>query len=151
VEVLKGSMQNNNKWTLTFNTNTGASLHISKNSGLTPSRTICKRYGRHAQTLCSGLNHICVRLGPTPPTAPSLPGLPVHTCVGTLPRWEPMWQNLAKITNIQVDITLIIPKLVDGVSSHAKGAWWLKWSGIVTLVPNKEEFSRMCGQEEQAM
>jgi hypothetical protein len=43
-----------------------------------------------------------------------------RTCVRTLPHWEPMWQHLVKITIIQVDITSIIPKLVDGVPSHAK-------------------------------
>ena len=42
--------------------------------------------------------------------------------MGTLPRWDPMQQYLVKITNIQVDITVIIPKLIDGVPSHAKGA-----------------------------
>ena len=38
------------------------------------------------------LNHICVWLGPAPPTAPSLSGLPARTCVGSLPRGELMWQ-----------------------------------------------------------
>ena len=28
----------------------------------------------------------------------------------------------SKITNIHVDITFIIPKLIDGVPSHAKGS-----------------------------
>ena len=28
-----------------------------------------------------GLDHICVRLGPAPPTPPSLSGLPAYTCV----------------------------------------------------------------------
>jgi hypothetical protein len=27
----------------------------------------------------------------------------------------------------------------------------LFWPGIVTLVPNEEEFPRKCGQEDQAM
>ena len=42
--------------------------------------------------------------------------------VGTLPRWELMWQYLVKITNIQVDITFIVPNLIDEVPSHVKGA-----------------------------
>ena len=33
------------------------------------------------------LDHIFIRLGPTPPMPPSLPGLPARTCMGT-PRWE---------------------------------------------------------------
>ena len=37
-----------------------------------------------------GLNHICVMLGPAPPTPHALAGLPGRTFVGTLPRWEPM-------------------------------------------------------------
>jgi hypothetical protein len=41
-----------------------------------------------------------------------------------------MCQYPVKITNIQVDITFIIAKLIDEVPSHAKG--------IVTLVPNEE-------------
>ena len=36
------------------------------------------------------LNHICVWLGPAPPTPPALPCLLAHTCAGTLPGWEPM-------------------------------------------------------------
>jgi hypothetical protein len=43
-------------------------------------------------TTPTGLDHIFIRLGPAPPTPPSLPGLLAHTCVGTLPSWEPMWQ-----------------------------------------------------------
>jgi hypothetical protein len=32
-------------------------------------------------------------IGPrVPPTPPSLHGLPTRTCVGTLHRWEPLWQ-----------------------------------------------------------
>ena len=37
-----------------------------------------------------GLDHIFIGLGPAPHTPPSLHGLPAHTCVGTLPRWEPL-------------------------------------------------------------
>jgi hypothetical protein len=40
----------------------------------------------------------------------SLQDLPTDTCVGTLRYWEPMWQYLIKIINMQVDITFIIPK-----------------------------------------
>jgi hypothetical protein len=40
-----------------------------------------------------------------------------------------MWQYPIKITNIQVEITFIVPKLIDGVPSHAKGVEWLKWPG----------------------
>jgi hypothetical protein len=39
-----------------------------------------------------GLYHIFIQLGSAPPTTPSMPGLPIHTCMGTLPRWEPMCQ-----------------------------------------------------------
>ena len=67
---------------------------------------------------CPVLDHIFIRLGHVPPTARSLPSLLAHTCVGTLPRWELMWQYPVKITNIQVDITSIIPQLIDGVPSH---------------------------------
>ena len=74
----------------------------------------------------AGLNHICVRLGLAPPTPPSWHGLPARTCVGTPPRWEPISQYLVKIIKFQVDITFIIPKLIDGVPSHAKGAQWLQ-------------------------
>ena len=83
-----------------------------------------------------GLDHIFIQLGPAPPTPPSLPNLPARTCVGTLPCWAPMWHYRAKLHLFKVDITFIVPKLIDGVPSHAKGAWWLKWQGIVTLVPN---------------
>ena len=76
-----------------------------------------------------GLNHICVRPCPTPPTPLSVPGRLACTCMGTLPRWEPMWQYLVKISNIQVDITFIIPEFLDEVPSHAKGGhedWAMK-------------------------
>ena len=66
-------------------------------------------------TSCPGLDHICVQLGPTSPMPPSLPNLPAHTHVGSPPRSEPMWQYPLRITNIQVDITFIIPKL-NGVN-----------------------------------
>ena len=56
------------------------------------------------------------------PSLPSLPDVHARTCVGTFSRLEPMWQYLVKITNIKVDITFIILKLIDGVPSHAKGA-----------------------------
>ena len=72
-----------------------------------------------------GLDHIFIRLGPAPPAPPassSLPSLYVRICVGALPCWESMWQFPVRITNIQVGITSIIPKLIDGVPSHAKGA-----------------------------
>jgi hypothetical protein len=55
-----------------------------------------------------------------PLTPPSLPIIPTQTCVGPLTHWELMWQYPVKITNIQVDIAFIIPKLVDGVPSHAR-------------------------------
>jgi hypothetical protein len=54
---------------------------------------------------------------------PSLFGLLARTCVGTLACWESMSQYAIKITNIQVDITFIIPKLIDGVPSSAKRTW----------------------------
>jgi hypothetical protein len=41
---------------------------------------------------CRKLDHIFIRLGLAPPTPPSLLRRPVRTCMGTLPRWEPMWQ-----------------------------------------------------------
>jgi hypothetical protein len=40
--------------------------------------------------------------------------------MGTPPRWEPMWQYSVKMTNIQVEISFTIPKLIEGVPSHAK-------------------------------
>jgi hypothetical protein len=67
-----------------------------------------------------GLDRIFVQLAPAPPTPSPLLGLLAHTCVGTLPCWEPMWQYPVKIINIQVDITLIIPKLIDRVPWHTK-------------------------------
>ena len=54
---------------------------------------------------------------------------PTRTCVGTLLYWKSLWQYPVKIAYIKVDITFIIPRLIDGVPSHAKGAWWLKWPG----------------------
>jgi hypothetical protein len=47
--------------------------------------------------------------------------------------------------NILVDITFVIPKLFDGVPSHAKGAWRY----LSHWFPNEEEFPRKCGQEDQ--
>ena len=59
------------------------------------------------------INHICVRLGPTLLTLPIL--------------FAPAWELLlvgkrSELQIFKVDITLIIPKLIDGVRSHAKGA-----------------------------
>ena len=86
-------------------------------------------------TIRLGLDHIFIRLGPTPRTPPPLSGLPAHTCIGTLPRWEPMSHYQVKITNIQVDITSIIPKLIDGVPSHAKGTLMAYMTGcLITQV-----------------
>lgn len=36
------------------------------------------------------LDHIFTKLGSSPPKPPLLPGLRARTCVGTLPRWEPI-------------------------------------------------------------
>ena len=36
------------------------------------------------------LDRIFIRLGPASPMPPSLAGLLVRTCMGTLRRWEPM-------------------------------------------------------------
>ena len=59
------------------------------------------------------LDHIFIQLGPAPPTPPSLP----------VPAWKLfLIGNPVKIIKIKVDITFIIPKLIDGVPSHAKGA-----------------------------
>ena len=77
-------------------------------------------------SVCPGLDHIVIRLGPAPPAPPSLPGLLAHTYVGTHPRWEPMCQYPVKIIYAQVDITFISPKLINGVPSHVTGALWLK-------------------------
>ena len=41
-------------------------------------------------TECRGLDHIFIQLEPAPHTPPSQRGLLAHTCVGTLPRWEPI-------------------------------------------------------------
>ena len=70
--------------------------------------------------------------------------------MGTLPRLDLMRQYPVKITNIQVDVTFIIPKLIDGVPSHAKIAYRLKWPGIVKLVANGEELPHMWGKENHA-
>jgi hypothetical protein len=59
---------------------------------------------------------------PCPPTSPSVPSIPTRTCVGALPCWQPMCQYMVRITPIQIDMTFIIPKLIDGLPSHAKGA-----------------------------
>ena len=67
-----------------------------------------------------GLGHVFIQLGPAPPMPPSIARL-ARTCVGTPPCWEPIWRYPIKITNIQVDITFVIPKSIDGVPSHAKG------------------------------
>jgi hypothetical protein len=83
----------------------------------------------------SGLDHIFISLGPTPPTPPSLSGRVACMWVGTLTRWEPMWQYPVKITIIQVDVTFINPILIDGVRSHAKGVEWHKWLGAYGLGP----------------
>ena len=40
------------------------------------------------------LDHTFIQLGPVPPTLPSLPSHPALTYVGTLSRWESMWQHL---------------------------------------------------------
>ena len=61
------------------------------------------------------LDHIFIQLSSVPPTPPSLPGLPARTYVQEL-----MWQY--PIKNIQVDVTFIFLKLIDGVPLHAKGA-----------------------------
>ena len=53
-------------------------------------------------------------VGHVPSTPPSLLDLLARTYVGTLPRREPMWQYPVKIINIQLDVTFIIPKLIDG-------------------------------------
>ena len=62
---------------------------------------------------------------------------------------------MVQIINIQVDIVFVIPKLIDGVPSHAKGAEWFKWLGIqwvkwrgtVTLVPNGEDSHASAGKK----
>ena len=69
-----------------------------------------------------GLDRIFIRLAPALPTLLSLSSLSACTCVGTPLRWEPMWQQPINITNIQVNITFISPKLIDEVPSHTNGA-----------------------------
>ena len=59
-----------------------------------------------------------------------------------------MWQYPIKITNIQVDIILIIPKLIDKVPSHAKRDEWLKWLGICHISSQRGKIPRKCGQED---
>ena len=68
-----------------------------------------------------GYDHIFIRLAPAPPMPP-LPNVHVCNYMGTLPCWEPMWPYSVKIIIIQVDIILIIPKFINEVPSHAKGA-----------------------------
>ena len=53
---------------------------------------------------------ICIWMGPTPPTPPSVPGLPAYTC-----------QGISSPLGVNVTIP-IIPKLFDGIMSHAKEA-----------------------------
>ena len=62
-----------------------------------------------------------------------------------------MRQYLIKTAKIKVNNIFIIPKLIDEVPSHAKGAQRLKWPNIVPWVPNEEEFPRMCGQDNQTV
>ena len=71
---------------------------------------------------CPGLNQNMCLVGSCPSHPSFIAQLPACTCVETLPRWEPMWQYVVKVTNIQVDIIFIISELIDGVPSHAKGA-----------------------------
>ena len=52
----------------------------------------CCRFQKWVPTTRPRLNHICVRISPVCPTHPSVPSLLARCCVGTLPRWEPMWQ-----------------------------------------------------------
>ena len=48
-------------------------------------------YNLPTTNMCLGQDHIFIQLGPAPPTPPSLFALPTRTCMGTPPRWEPMW------------------------------------------------------------
>ena len=72
-----------------------------------------------------------------------MPGLPTRTCVGTFPRWEPRWQYLVKITNTQVGITFIIPKLTYEVNHMPEEINGLSDKVLSHLIPNGEEFPRM--------
>ena len=55
-------------------------------SHLTPKKRITEKgYG-----IGPMLDRIFIRLGPASPMPPSLAGLLVRTCMGTLRRWEPM-------------------------------------------------------------
>ena len=53
---------------------------------------------------------------------PSLLGLYARIFLGIILCLKPMRQYPVVITNIQVDITFIVARLIDGVPSHAKGA-----------------------------
>ena len=83
-----------------------------------PDMLMKSQYKVPPRVKCPGLDHIFIRLGPVPSTPPSLSGLPVCTCMGTRPRWEPMWQYPVKITNIQDDITFAIPELMSKEFLH---------------------------------
>jgi hypothetical protein len=65
--------------------------------------------------------------------APPLPRLLHYAIFLPAPTWELLLVGKqcdktgpVKITSIQVDITFIVPMLIDGVPSYAKGAQWLR-------------------------
>ena len=64
-----------------------------------------------------GLDHIFIRLGPPPLCFLQCLVLLLHMCENS----SSLGTNVIIITNTQVDVTFIIPKLIDEVPSHAKG------------------------------
>ena len=91
-------------------------MKLSQNNHLCKKRILVLEFHYH-HDIRTWLDQNFIWLGPTPPTPPSLPSLPAWTCVGTLLAW----QYSVKITNIQVDITFIIPSY--GRSLKIKYLW----------------------------
>ena len=96
-------------------------------------------------------SHLC-SARPDPPTPPSMLGLTTYTCGGTLSRWKPMWQYMVTQAK-HASWCRFHYSHMNWWSSFTcqRSFFWLKRPGIVTLVPNREELLRRCGQEDRAM
>jgi hypothetical protein len=85
-------------------------------------------YGLPITSMCLGQDHIFIQLGPSHPTPPSLSGHPTRTCVGTPPRWEPMWQYPVIVhdchtTHINCHGMRLAPTWHPHYPSHLKWTW----------------------------
>ena len=79
-----------------------------------------------------------------------------RTCVGILPSWAPMWQYLDKFTNMEIDITFIILKVINGVNHMSKefnglcdwvsSHWFPTGKNSYTCVGQKSGQWRRCGR-----